>query len=42
VATTAPQLVALMGVGTDVAGQLLVTAGDNPTRLTGEAAFAHL
>jgi transposase len=42
VAKTAPRLVALMGVGTDVAGQLLVTAGDNPNRLVHEAAFAHL
>ena len=30
------------GVGTDVAGQLLVTAGDNPDRLAHEAAFAAL
>src|SRR5262249_29963401 len=35
-------LLALNGVGTDVAGQLLVTAGDNPNRLKTEAAFAHL
>lgn len=42
VAKTAPGLVALVGVGTDVAGQLLVTAGDNPNRLVNEAAFAHL
>jgi transposase len=42
VAETAPNLVALHGVGTDVAGQLLVTAGDNPDRLRSEAAFAHL
>jgi transposase len=42
VAATAPDLVALPGVGTDVAGQLLVTAGDNPHRLHSEAAFAHL
>jgi transposase len=34
--------VALLGVGTDVAEQLLVTAGDNPNRLVHEAAFAHL
>jgi hypothetical protein len=32
----------LFGVGTDVAGQLLVTAGDNPQRLRSEAAFAML
>jgi transposase len=29
-------------VGTDVAGQLLVTAGDNPDRLRSEPAFAAL
>jgi len=28
-----PTLIGLSGVGTDVAGQLLVTAGDNPQRL---------
>lgn len=39
---TAPNLLAVYGVGLDVAGQLLVTAGDNPDRLHGEAAFAHL
>ncbi|MFF1462291.1 transposase [Streptomyces sp. NPDC058330] len=33
---------ALRGVGADVAGQLLATAGDNPGRLHSEAAFAHL
>jgi transposase len=38
----APKLYALMGVGTDVAGALLVAAGDNPERLRSEAAFAHL
>ncbi len=42
VAETAPNLVALNGVGTDVAGQLLVTAGDNPDRLHSDAAFSHL
>ena len=42
VATVAPNLVALHGVGTDCAGQLLVTAGDNPDRLRNEAAFSHL
>ena len=31
VATVAPTLVALPGVGVDTAGQLLVTAGDNPS-----------
>jgi transposase len=42
VSAIAPTLVALPGVGIDTAGQLLVTAGDNPQRLRGEAAFAHL
>jgi transposase len=42
VSAAAPTLVALPGVGIDTAGQLLVTAGDNPQRLRGEAAFAHL
>jgi transposase len=42
VADTAPDLVARYGVGTDTAGALLVTAGDNPARLGNEAAFAHL
>ena len=37
-----PALCALLGVGPDVAGQLLVTAGDNPHRLHSEAAFAML
>jgi transposase len=37
-----PALTATTGVGTDVAGQLLVTAGDNPDRLRSEAAFAAL
>lgn len=38
----APNLLALTGIGPDNAGQLLVTAGDNPDRLTSEAAFAML
>jgi len=42
VAKTAPRLCALPGVGPEVAGQLLATAGDNPDRLHSEAAFAHL
>jgi len=42
VAKTAPQLMALKGVGPEVAGQLLATAGDNPDRLRSEAALAHL
>ena len=39
---TAPRLVGALGVGTDAASALLVTAGDNPERLHDEAAFAHL
>ena len=39
---TAPKLVALQGVGIDVAGALLVAAGDNPERLTKEASFASM
>ncbi len=38
----APRLLAENGVGLDVAGQLLVTVGDNPDRIHNEAAFAHL
>lgn len=38
----APHLLKLFGVGFDVATQLLVTAGDNPARMRGEAALAHL
>lgn len=41
-APLAPTMLDLFGVGLDVAGQLLVTAGDNPDRITSEAAFAHL
>src|SRR3954451_7911527 len=37
-----PTLMGLPGVGTDVAGPLLVTAGDTPQRLRSEAAFAML
>jgi transposase len=40
ISTTAPQLIARTGVGPEVAGQLLVTAGDNPDRLRSEASFA--
>ena len=39
---TAPSLVALHGVGTHTAAQLLVAAGDNAERIRSEAAFAHL
>lgn len=42
VAAINPRLVAANGVGTDVAGQLLVTAGQNHERLASEAAFAML
>jgi transposase len=42
VTRTAPRLSALPGVGPEVAGQLLATAGDNPDRLRCEAALAHL
>jgi transposase len=37
-----PRLIAAHGIGPDVAGQLLVTAGDNPDRMRSEAAFAML
>jgi transposase len=42
VKTAAADLVALRGVGIDVAGTLLVAAGDNPERLVHEASFAAL
>jgi transposase len=38
----APDLVALCGVGVELAGQFLVTAGDNAERIHSEAAFAKL
>jgi len=38
----AAPLLAIQGVGVEVAGQLLVTAGDNPERLRSESSFAHL
>jgi transposase len=41
-ATAAPQLVAIKGVGPEVASTLLMTAGDNPERMHSEAAFAAL
>jgi transposase len=37
-----PKLIACAGVGPEVAGQLLVTAGENADRLRSEAAFAML
>ncbi|MER5384288.1 transposase, partial [Streptomyces sp. NPDC002688] len=42
VAQAAPILVALPGVGTETAAQLLITAGDNLDRLKSKASFAHL
>jgi transposase len=40
--TINPALLQLTGVGPDIAGQLLVTAGHNPERIHSEAAFAML
>jgi len=37
-----PATLALLGIGVDHAGQLLVSAGQNPERLRSEAAFARL
>lgn len=42
VTMAAPRLLALKGVGVDIAAALLVAAGDNPERLGTEAAFARL
>ena len=42
VATAAPGMTDLLGVGVEVVGQLLTTVGDNPQRMRSEAAFAHL
>ena len=42
VESTAPTLVSRVGVGTQHAGQLLVTDGENIDRLTSESAFARL
>lgn len=42
VAATAPTLIGVHCVGTDTAAALLVAAGDNPNRLSNEAAFAAL
>lgn len=39
---TAPALLATHGVGVVTAAQLLITAGDNPQRITSKAAFASL
>ncbi len=42
VTSAAPALLELTGVGPETAGQLLVTAGDNPDRMRSEASFAAL
>lgn len=42
VTSAAPELIALPGIGVDTAGQLLVTAGDNPRRLRSERSSARL
>jgi transposase len=42
VEAVAPRTLALLGIGPGHAAQLLVTAGQNITRLRSEAAFAHL
>jgi transposase len=42
VRAAAPDLVELHGVGVEIAGQFLVTAGDNTDRIRNEAAFAKL
>lgn len=39
---TAPEMTALVGIGTDHAATLLTVAGDNPQRLKSEASFASL
>lgn len=39
---TAPELANLFGVAAEIAGQFLVTAGDNADRIRSEAAFAKL
>ncbi|MER7244737.1 IS110 family transposase [Kribbella sp. NPDC000426] len=42
VRATAPELLELHGVGVEIAGQFLVTVGDNTARIRSEAAFAKL
>ena len=42
VSQVAPELVSLLGIGTDHAATLLIVAGDNPKRLRSEASFASL
>lgn len=39
---TAPELLAVTGVGTEVGTAIMVAVGDNPDRLKSEATFAHL
>ena len=41
-AQAAPDLVAAFGIGSDIAGELLVAAGDNTDRVRSDAAFAKL
>jgi transposase len=38
----APQLLEQFGIGADTAAEILIVAGDNPDRITSEAAFAKL
>lgn len=38
----APQLVAAVGIGLDIAAEMLVTAGDNRDRIRSEAVFAKM
>lgn len=42
VTNAAPDLIQLHGVGTEIAGQFLVTVGDNTDRIRNESAFAKL
>jgi transposase len=42
VAQTAPQLTEPFRIGADTAAEILIVAGDNPERITSEAAFAKL
>jgi transposase len=42
VARAAPRTIALLGIGTQHAGQLLVTVGENVQRIHTEAGFAHM
>lgn len=41
-AAAAPTLRAAFGIGVDAAAEMLIVAGDNPTRIRSEAAFAKL